>query len=165
MKRVILLSLLPFWVAADTVNLNVTGNITASPCVFNDGNSRVDVNLGDIQASNMMTAGSSAVPVAFNLRFSCCPAGTTSVSIILTGNEDPVSGSPWFKNNGTASNVAIGLRDVTSGLLKGNGSGLTQPVLSDRTATFPLEAFVYSGPGHAMPGTLSSVVIVTMQYN
>jgi hypothetical protein len=55
-KTFLLLTLL-CWNAfsADSVNVSVTGNIVASPCVFNGGNSNLDVNLGNIQATNMVT--------------------------------------------------------------------------------------------------------------
>lgn len=44
-------------IAADSVNLGVTGNIIASPCVFNGGSANLDINLGNIQATNMATPG------------------------------------------------------------------------------------------------------------
>ena len=56
-------------VAADSVNLGVTGNIIASPCVFNGGSANLDINLGNIQATNMATPGSTSDPVPFNLQF------------------------------------------------------------------------------------------------
>jgi minor fimbrial subunit len=76
-KTFLLLTLL-CWNAfsADSVNVSVTGNIVASPCVFNGGNSNLDVNLGNIQATNMVTPGSSSDPVPFSLLFTRCPSGT-----------------------------------------------------------------------------------------
>ena len=69
-KKMLLLAFL-CWKAfsADSVSVGVTGNIVASPCIFNGGNSNLNVNLGDIQATNMVTPGSSSDPVAFNLLF------------------------------------------------------------------------------------------------
>lgn len=67
-------------IAADSVNLGVTGNIIASPCVFNGGSANLDINLGNIQATNMATPGSTSDPVPFNLQFTQCPAGTRSVT-------------------------------------------------------------------------------------
>ena len=55
-------------IAADSVNLGVTGNIIASPCVFNGGSANPDINLGNIQATNMATPGSTSDPVPFNLQ-------------------------------------------------------------------------------------------------
>ena len=49
--------------ATDSVSVSVTGNIVASPCIFNGGNNSLDINLGNIQASNMATPGSSSDPV------------------------------------------------------------------------------------------------------
>ena len=61
--------------AADSVNVSVTGNIIAAPCIFNGGNASLNINLGNIQASNMATPGSSSDPVPFNLLFTQCPTG------------------------------------------------------------------------------------------
>ena len=71
---------------ADSVNIGVTGNIVASPCLFNNGNTNLDINLGNIQASNMVTPGSSSDPVTFDLLFTQCPVGTT---ITLTAVRPP----------------------------------------------------------------------------
>ena len=92
-KKMLLLAFL-CWKAfsADSVSVGVTGNIVASPCIFNGGNSNLNVNLGDIQATNMVTPGSSSDPVAFNLLFTNCPAGTRSVTASFTGNPDPLAG-------------------------------------------------------------------------
>lgn len=45
---------------ADSVNIGVTGNIVATPCIFNGGSNSLDVNLGNIQATNMATPGSTS---------------------------------------------------------------------------------------------------------
>ncbi|MGG5836790.1 fimbrial protein, partial [Huaxiibacter chinensis] len=151
--------------AAERVNLNVTGNIVASPCQFNGGINQMDVDLGDIQASNMVRAGSVSQPINFTLLFSACPAGTSRVTVTFTGHHDPIAGVDYYQSNGTATNVAIGIRDPTTGALKGSGTDMTQQVLPDRTAAIPVQAFVYSAAGHPMPGSLRSVVLLTMQYN
>ncbi len=45
-KKTLLLALLSWKVfSADTVNIGVTGNIVASPCIFNGGNTGNDSNL------------------------------------------------------------------------------------------------------------------------
>lgn len=106
-------------IAADSVNVSVTGNIVASPCVFNGGNSRLDVNLGNIQATNMVTPGSLSDPVAFDLLFTLCPAGTRSVTATFSGTPDPVAGAGYYKNSGTAENVAIAMTAMGSDALWG----------------------------------------------
>ncbi|GJL41824.1 TPA: fimbrial protein [Enterobacter chengduensis] len=152
-------------IAADSVNVSVTGNIVASPCVFNGGNSRLDVNLGNIQATNMVTPGSLSDPVAFDLLFTLCPAGTRSVTATFSGTPDPVAGAGYYKNSGTAENVAIAMTAMGSDALLGTGSSLTQNIAADRTATLAMQARVKSVAGGATPGTISAAVVLTLQYN
>ena len=152
-------------IAADSVNVSVTGNIVASPCVFNGVNSRLDVNLGNIQATNMVTPGSLSDPVAFDLLFTLCPAGTRSVTATFSGTPDPVAGAGYYKNSGTAENVAIAMTAMGSDALLGTGSSLTQNIAADRTATLAMQARVKSVAGGATPGTISAAVVLTLQYN
>lgn len=152
-------------IAADSVNVSVTGNIVASPCVFNGGNTSLDVNLGNIQASNMATPGSTSDPVPFSLLFTQCPAGTRSVTVSFTGNPDPIAGADYYMNSGSATNVAIAMREAATGTLKGTGTGITQIIQADRTATMAMQASVKSITGGATPGSISAVVVMTMQYN
>ncbi|MEG6214430.1 type 1 fimbrial protein [Enterobacter quasihormaechei] len=151
--------------AADSVNVSVTGNIVASPCIFNGGNNNLDINLGNIQASNMATPGSISDPVPFSLLFTQCPAGTSSVTVSFTGNTDPVAGADYYMNNGSATRVAIAMSETETGTLKGTGTSITQTVAADRTATMAMKAWVKSVSGGATPGSISAVVVMTMQYN
>ncbi|WP_395312729.1 type 1 fimbrial protein [Enterobacter sp. ECC-219] len=151
--------------AGDAVNVSVTGNIIASPCIFNGGNDNMDINLGNIQASNMSTPGSSSDPVPFNLMFTQCPAGTGSVTVSFTGNPDPVAGADYYMNSGSATNVAIAMSEAATGALKGTGTSITQTIAADRTATMAMQAAVTSFTGGATPGNISAVVVMTMQYN
>ncbi|MEH0885553.1 type 1 fimbrial protein [Enterobacter sp. UNJFSC 003] len=150
---------------ADSVNVGVTGNIVASPCLFNGGNNALDINLGNIQATNMVTPGSSSAPVPFILQFTQCPSGTRSVTVTFTGSPDPAAGTNYYKNSGSAARVAVAMRDAGTGMLKGTGSSMTQTVGADRTATMAMQASVKSLAGGATPGSISAVVMMTMQYN
>ena len=165
-KRMLLLLLLCGQVfSADSVNVGVTGNIVASPCLFNGGNSALDINLGNIQATNMVTPGSSSDPVPFNLQFSQCPTGTRGVTVTFTGNPDSVAGADYYANSGSATRVAVAMRESGTGALKGTGSSLSQVIAADRTATMSMQASVKSIVGGATPGSISAVVVMTMQYN
>ena len=165
-KTFLLLTLL-CWNAfsADSVNVSVTGNIVASPCVFNGGNSNLDVNLGNIQATNMVTPGSSSDPVPFSLLFTRCPSGTRSVTAAFSGTPDPVAGADYYINSGSATNVAVAMSEMSTGLLKGTGSGITQNIGADGTATIPMLASVKSVSCGATPGSIHAVVMITLQYN
>ncbi|PWQ88281.1 fimbrial protein, partial [Enterococcus faecium] len=47
----------------------------------------------------------------------------------------------------------------------GTGSSITQNIAPDRTATMAMQASVKSVTGGATPGSVSAVVVMTMQYN
>ena len=165
-KKTLLLALLSWKVfSADAVNIGVTGNIVASPCIFNGGNTNLDINLGNIQASNMATPGSTSDPVAFNLLFTSCPLGTRSVTVTFAGNPDPSAGADYYMNSGTATGVAVAMSDAATGSLKGTGSSITKAIAADSTATMPMQAWVKSASGGVTPGSISVVVVMTMQYN
>ncbi|HEX4503369.1 MAG TPA: fimbrial protein [Scandinavium sp.] len=151
--------------AADTLTINVSGNVVASPCKVNGGGTSLSVPLGDIQSTTLSAAGTSSTPVAFDLKFTECPAGTNSVIATFTGTADPVAGTSYYQNAGTAKNVAVGLIQVDTGNLKGTGSTITQSVLADRTATMKMQAKAYSSAGGATPGTITSAIVATMTYN
>ncbi|HDR2490907.1 MULTISPECIES: fimbrial protein [Enterobacter] len=152
--------------AADTVNINVTGTIVASPCVINGGSANLNVDLGSaIQASALSSAGSTSSPVSFTIPITACPVGTSSVLVSFSGTPDPVAGTSYYVSTGTATNVAVGLYQASNGNLLGNGSSVTQTVQSDRTASLALQAKAYSAAGSVMPGTINSVIVATMQYN
>jgi minor fimbrial subunit len=152
--------------AADTVNINVTGNIIASPCIINGGSANLNVDLGSaIQATVLSSAGSTSSPVSFTLPITACPVGTSTVLVTFSGTPDPVAGANYYKSTGTATNVAVGLYQTSNGNLLGNGASVTQTVLGDRTASLAMQAKAYSATGSAMPGTINSVIVATMQYN
>lgn len=57
--------------SADNVDIKVTGRIIAAPCVFNGGSENMNVDLGNIQATNMFTPGLLPIRLLF---ISCLPA-------------------------------------------------------------------------------------------
>lgn len=151
--------------AADAVNIAVSGKIVASPCIFNGGNDAVNVNLGDIQAKNMATPGSLSTPVPFTLSFTQCPEGTRSVTTTFTGTTDPVAGGDYYKNSGSAENIALGIIETRTGNIKGSGQSITQAVAADRTLSMAMQAVTYSQAVGVTPGTIAVAVAVTLQYN
>ncbi|MEB6377368.1 type 1 fimbrial protein [Leclercia adecarboxylata] len=151
--------------AADGVNIAVKGRIVATPCVFNGGSPVVNVNLGNIQAKNMATPASSSAPVPFTLNFTQCPAVTQRVTVTFTGTADPDAGTNYYRNSGTARNIALGIIETRTGNLKGSGSSLTRNINDDRTTTLNMQAIAYSDTGGVTPGTISVAVVATLEYN
>lgn len=150
--------------AGDPITLNITGNVVASPCIVNGGTGNIDIDLGDIQASTLTAAASSSEEKAFDIKLTSCPTGTSRVITTFSGSSDSVAGTDYYKNTGTAGNVAVALIEASSGNLKGNGSTITQAVQADHTVTLSMKAKAYSSAGGATPGTIVSVVTATFTY-
>lgn len=149
--------------SADT-NINITGRVVAQPCIVNGGNTNLDVDLGDIPANLLQTPASSSTEKPFTLELTNCPAGTSSVVARFSGTSDPVAGINYYKNNGTATNVAVALIQASTGNLKGSGTTISQNVQSG-AVTIALKAKAYSSAGNATSGTISATVVATMTYN
>ncbi|UYU30498.1 fimbrial protein [Siccibacter colletis] len=149
---------------ADPVTINITGNIVASPCTVNGGNNALSVSLGDIQASSLQTAGATSPAKDFSIDLTDCPTGTTNVKVVFSGTEDTEGGSSYYKNSGTAKNVAVALIDKSTGSKLGNGESIEQEVTADKTVTFELQTQAYSVSGGALPGTIQAAITADLTY-
>ena len=149
--------------SADTVNINVTGNIVALPCIVNGGASSLNVDLGNIQATALAAPDSSSTAVPFTLTVTNCPTGTSTVRADIGGSASHDAPN-LYENSGTAGNVYVVLYNGVTGDSLGPGSTVLLPVQSDRTASMALKAGAYSLYGNTTPGTINSVIIVTMSY-
>lgn len=161
MLALVLLSNITY--AAD-VNINITGKVIASPCVVNNNNSDLNVDLGQtIQASTLATAGAGTTPKPFNLSLTACPTGTSNVTVTFTGTAAANPQTNMYINTGVATPLAV---ELSSGAtILGNNSTLTQPVLADKTVTYALSARAVTPTGSVIPGSIVSVVQANFTYN
>lgn len=86
-----------------------------------------------------------------------CPIETSTVTAIVTGSTDNTG---YYKNEGTAENIQIELRDDQDATLK-NGDSKT--VIVDeitRNAQFPLKARAITVNGNASRGTIEALINV-----
>lgn len=86
-----------------------------------------------------------------------CPVETSAVTAIVTGSTDNTG---YYKNEGTAENIQIELRDDQDATLK-NGDSKT--VIVDeitRNAQFPLKARAITVNGNASQGTIEALINV-----
>lgn len=148
------------YAAADPVTVNITGNVVASPCTLDTANSDLAVSLGDIQATDLASAGATSTAKDFKLKLNACPAATTTAVLTFGGNED--TGAPGrYINTGTATNVAV---EVLQGsILQGPTTAMSLPVQADRTVTFNLKSRAYA-KGQATPGSIISTMQATFTY-
>lgn len=148
---------------ADPININITGNVVASPCVVNNSVSDLNVDLGKtIQAATLEVAGSGTTPVPFNLALTSCPAGTANVKVTFTGTADTTQ-TTMYKNTGTATPLAVELSSGST--ILGNNGTLTQTVQTDKTVTYALSARAVTAAGSVTPGSINAVVQANFTYN
>lgn len=151
---------------ADPVNINITGKVVASPCVVNNGNSDLNVDLGTtIQASTLATAGAGTGPTTFSLVLSSCPVGTNNVAVTFTGSAASAPQTTLYKNTGTATPLAVELSTSDTGTILGNSSMISRAVQVDRTVTYPLSARAVTATGSVTPGTIIALVQANFTYN
>lgn len=148
---------------ADPININITGNVVASPCVVNNSVSDLNVDLGKtIQAATLEVAGSGTTAVPFNLALTACPAGTSNVKVTFTGTADTTQ-TTMYKNTGTATPLAVELSSGST--ILGNNGTLTQTVQTDKTVTYALSARAVTSTGSVTPGSINAVVQANFTYN
>ncbi|HGL4174382.1 fimbrial protein [Citrobacter koseri] len=94
--------------------------------------------------------------------FEHCPEGTTGVMIQFNGNADDMHRDDMYRNLGTATPVAIQLQ-AADGRPLGDGQVLTSEIVAQRY-TWNLRARLYSEQGQVSPGTIDSVVTVSLSY-
>ncbi|CAI1223610.1 fimbrial protein [Serratia quinivorans] len=153
---------------ADSVTVNISGNVVASPCIV-DGSAITNVILDDIDISELTTAGSSGTNKFFDLKLKECPARTTKVTATFSGIADK-NNSNYFANSGTADNVAIQIKDIPAAwasnvITPTGGKTMTVNVVAtDHTAKFSLVTRIISPDGTAQPGTVNSAIQVSFTY-
>ncbi|MQK79372.1 type 1 fimbrial protein [Escherichia coli] len=101
--------------AAD-VTITVNGRVVAKPCTIQT--KEANVNLGDLYTRNLQQPGSASGWHNITLSLTDCPVETSAVTAIVTGSTDNTG---YYKNEGTAENIQIELRDDQDAALK-NGS-------------------------------------------
>lgn len=151
--------------AGDPVQLNITGNVLASPCELAADN-KTDYNLGDLQSADLQAAGSSSAWVPITIALANCPAGTSTVTATFTGTSDPDDPDTLYSNTGTATHVAVQLEGMSAEPY-GNAktSELTIADAQDGKPTWKLQTRAFSKAGGVSPGSISSVITMSFAYN
>ena len=126
--------------AAD-VTITVNGRVVAKPCTIQT--KEANVNLGDLYTRNLQQPGSASGWHNITLSLTDCPVETSAVTAIVTGSTDNTG---YYKNEGTAENIQIELRDDQDEIT--------------RNAQFPLKARAITVNGNASQGTIEALINV-----
>ncbi|MDM2734938.1 MULTISPECIES: fimbrial protein [Citrobacter] len=159
LKTAFCLTLFSTAVQADP-SVSVSGNVVASPCTVDTGTVNKTVELGTLQRRDLQTAGEGGEWQDFDLLLTNCPAGTATVTALLSGTVDTQDATAW-KNSGSSTNMALRIASRDHNTTWAPGSSLRQSVsISTRSASFPLSARMFTPQGSATAGTFQSVMNV-----
>lgn len=147
---------------ASTVNINIYGTVTVSPCEIENKNYLIDfkkVNLRDLK-NNQNTDW-----INFSIKLKNCPISTQKATMTIAGTADPNNGN-YFVNNGTAKNIALNLVENKNKTIIKNGSKL-ETIINSQTkmAEYPLAARLIKTADGISTGTFKSHLEFTLIYN
>ncbi|WP_333909005.1 fimbrial protein [Citrobacter sp. Awk 4] len=144
--------------AADAT-ITITGKVVARPCTVSTTSASVD--LGDMYAQDLSSAGSASAWKDVTLELTGCPVGTSSVIATFSGTADSVA-AEYYANNGTATNLQLQLQD-SGGLNLSNGTAKTVAV-TGTSVSIPLQVRALSVNGNTTQGTVQGAIDVNYTY-
>jgi len=142
--------------AAD-VTITVNGRVVAKACTIETVNT--DVPLGNLSTSSMTAAGSTSPWHTVNLSLINCPIGTSRVTAVFTGTADATG--IYFKNAGSAENIALQLADSTGSNIQTGGSLISPVDDASQSTRFALQVRAISPAGNTTQGTIRSTIDIT----
>ena len=158
-------TLIPVWLilsgsafAASNFNINLHVKLIVPPCAI-VGDSVINVDLGKVNAADL----DSQPYTHFALALQDCPAGMPEVALQFSG-ETAGDANQFIKNTGSASNVAIELKDNADDKRITSGSSISRTITADKTANFDMKAKMVPLGGDIAGGTVKGVVEFTMFY-
>lgn len=146
---------------ASDITVTVYGSVTARPCLPASDSYTLD--FGNISVEEILPSSGGLDWTYFHLKLNQCPVGTSAVSASFSGQTD-ISNSYFFKNNGSASGVALELRNINGELIK-NGS-ISKIIVDSKTreAQFSLKVRPISVSENVSVGTIYTNLTVTYKY-
>lgn len=155
-------------VSGGTVNFH--GSVVTTACAISSNSSDVNVELGEIRAASLKTAGSqSAAAKNFSIVLQDCDTKTsTGVAVTFSGTadkSDPTSLAVGSNGGAsTAQNVSIRLYDE-NGVQVNLGVASSVTSLRDGENILNFSAKYYSSAGNATAGDASAVATYTLTYS
>ncbi|BBG60846.1 MULTISPECIES: fimbrial protein [Providencia] len=150
-------------IAASTINLNFTGNIKAATCNISGG-SNINIDLNKLPAGLFNAAKSGSSWTAFNISLNNCSTYINQVRLTFTGTADAADINSLYKNQGTATNIAIQLQNSSGTTPLGNNKVLLVPLNNQTTINIPLRTRAFSSVGNVVPGSISANITATITY-
>lgn len=149
--------------AADTVILNFSGNIKAATCNISGGNN-IDIDLQKIPADTFNAAQSGSPWKTFDIALNNCSSFVNQIKLTFSGTQDSADINSLYKNQGTATNLAIQLQNGAGTTPLGNQKILQVPLNGQPDINITLRTRAYSAAGNVSPGTILANITATITY-
>lgn len=145
-------------------NVSVTGRLTAGTCQWGVGGSDHAVALDPINVSQLKQ-GQVAGLKTFSLSLTNCAVGMVSATFTFSGTSDATD-KLRYRNNGTASGVAIELQSSDGKTIGADGTDNQRTAtVTSHQVTLPLQAGYWQVGPLASGGTVDSGITFAIQYN
>lgn len=158
------------WVAGNVgsvqaTGINLSGTVVASACTVDTNTQEQTVTFEQARAVDYSNVGDTSEWQDFELSLSACPASTTQVTALFSGDADNDDVTKFANGQGTASGMALQImtRDhlteiSPAGELAVNVNAATHQAL------FPLSARMYTPTGTVTSGEFKTIVQLTFTY-
>ncbi|MDN0124307.1 type 1 fimbrial major subunit FimA [Yersinia aleksiciae] len=145
------------------------GEVVNAACAVDAGSLEQTVQLGQVRAAKLATAGSTSSAVGFNIQLDDCDSSVSSkASVAFTGTTIDSTETTVLALQGSAAgsatNVGVQILDSTGTPLALNGATFgAAATLNDGTNSIPFQARYYS-TGSATAGTANADASFKVQY-
>ncbi|WP_342136523.1 fimbrial protein [Providencia rettgeri] len=147
---------------AEVINITINGVVTESACELKTKNIHIDFKKIYFKTMGIQQASPSE---NITIELINCPSYIKNGKLIFSGTPDPIN-PDYFKNNGTAKNVALELYDIENTRTIKNGMTVIKSMnINTNSIVYPLTARVIGYANGNAAGTFQSLVQFTVEYN
>ncbi|WP_060988160.1 fimbrial protein [Photobacterium leiognathi] len=139
--------------------ITVYGKVLISPCESVPINENIDI--GTLKTGDFINKNSSSPWKKLKLNLDHCPMNNFTVR--ATFNAEKGINADDFKNNGTAKNLDIQIKNADNGSLVTPGSYIDKKI-NDNSVEYSLLVRAFTPNGNVTKGTIQSIITVTYQY-
>lgn len=154
------------WMAAvNAADIQLSGTVVASACTIDTGTKDQTVTFKQARAVNYSKVGDTSEWQDFELTLSGCPASTTQVTALFSGDADDDDLTKFANAQGSASGMALQImtRDHLTEISPAGKLAVNVDADSHR-ALFPLSARMYTPTGNVTAGEFNTTVQLTFTY-
>ncbi|EBD5744686.1 type 1 fimbrial protein [Salmonella enterica] len=154
------------WIAtASAADIQLSGTVVASACTIDTGTRDQTVTFKQAIAANYDKVGDTSEWQDLELTLSNCPASTTQVIALFSGDADDDDITKFANTQGSASGMALQImtRDHLTEISPADELAVNVDIDSHR-ATFPLSARMYTPTGNVTAGEFNTIVQLTFTY-